>query len=135
MAIGIEEVTPTTLPESLPDELTAGDVESLMHRIPLGVRGYATLQKAGKHYLHHQRLVQVHRQKMVDTLSFIKGIRSPRKGTKDTTATVANRFFSGLSNAQLRSQCDVLGVEYTAYETVEDIVEACVNAFMTKIQS
>ena len=80
--------------------------------------------------MKHARLTDKNWNSIIAGVSLLNGVRTPgqKKGyQKKSARSTAEMFYNSLSTPSLRMQCQLFGLNYDSFDSVEEAVEALVG--------
>lgn len=127
----VEEEPIIDLPKTIP--CTIQDIQELHDKITALIerpRGAGMLLRAVNQYLHHKPLLEQSIKTINKSLAFVHGERA--RGTSPTqkqkkVALKAKKFYDSLSEPAIRTHCQMYGLSYDNYETVDARIAALVE--------
>jgi hypothetical protein len=97
------------------------------------IRGAKTLKKYVTKYLDAARLAERHMHQVKTSVNTINGVPSARTGVPGVSNELrkfkraSHTYFSGLNTPELRRQCEVFGLDYDGYDTMDEAIAALVD--------
>lgn len=124
----------------LPNWDSQGDTDLFFYTLDtLGhARGVKTLKKYAHKYLDAIHIAARHMQQVITSLNTVNGVASPRTGTPGLSNELrkfkraSKTYFGGLSTPDLRKQCELFGLDYDSYDTMDEAIGALVDANVAK---
>jgi menaquinone-dependent protoporphyrinogen IX oxidase len=113
---------------TLPDVGNSEQLENFYNTLEAAsdVRGVKTLNKHFKLYLRSRELAERHYDRAKKAANVIAGIKTPRQRKYAGVNTLAYRFLDALDTKQLRVQCQVFGLDYDSFESIEEMFDALI---------
>ena len=123
MAVDVQEVEVPKLETPTKENLKEFEIQVRQQRGD--GRGTGNLYKAIAAYKRSMRLAESNWDQILRSVAYLNGERVAAKA--ESPSDVARKFFSQLSTAALHRQCEIYNVDMSAYEEIDDIVEALVE--------
>jgi len=117
---------------TLPDWQDSDSVHAFLTQLAehADVRGVKVLQARTATVLKHAAMLQRDITACQKAVNYINGTRSTAQSKGDSKRSLryrAQQYFDSLGTTALRQQCELFGVDYDAYDTMEEIVTALVD--------
>lgn len=124
----------------LPDWDSTESTDLFLHTLDTmgDVHGVKTLRKYVHKYLTTRHIAERHLRQVNTSLNTVNGVGSPRTGTPSMSNELrkfkraSRTYFGGLNTPELRRQCEVFGLDYDGYETMDEAIAALVDANVAK---